>query len=170
MGRTGSMFCYQNYGVEPDVMTLAKSLGGGMPIGAIVANSKFQNVLTPGSHASTFGGGPLVSAAALGVFEAIERGKLIKNAVEQGKYLLKKLGLLKQKYGNLIKEIRAMALTVGVELGIEGEGIYKKCMEEGLLINCTQKNVLRIMPALTVTKKEIDKAMAILDKIFGAIL
>lgn len=170
MGRTGAMFCYQNYGVEPDVMTLAKSLGGGMPIGAIVANSKFQNVLTPGSHASTFGGGPLVSAAALGVFEAIEERKLIKNAVAQGKYLLKQLKDLKQKYGNLIKEIRAMALTIGLELSIEGEGIYKKCMEEGLLINCTQKNVLRIMPALTVTKKEIDKAIAILGKTFGAIL
>ena len=170
MGRTGAMFCYQNYGVEPDVMTLAKSLGGGMPIGAIVANSKFRNVLTPGSHASTFGGGPLVSAAALGVFKAIEEGKLIKNAVAQGEYLLKQFEDLKRKYGNLIKEIRAMALIVGLELGVEGEGVYKKCMEKGLLINCTQKNVLRIMPPLTVTKKEIDKAIAILDGVFGKIL
>ena len=98
VGRTGKMFCYQNYGIEPDVMTLAKSLGGGLPIGAIVANAKFSGVLTPGSHASTFRGSPVVCAAALGVFEAIEKGKLLENAVKQGKYIVKKLESLKKKY------------------------------------------------------------------------
>jgi predicted acetylornithine/succinylornithine family transaminase len=169
MGRTGKMFCYQNYGITPDVMTLAKSLGGGLPIGATVAGSKFKDILTPGSHASTFGGSPLVSEAALGVFEAIEKDDLLQNAVKQGKYLLEKLGSLKEKY-TAIKKIRGMALTIGVELNIEGEGIYKKCLEKGLLINCTQKNVLRIMPPLAVTKKEIDKAISILDGVFGKIL
>ena len=163
MGRTGKMFCYQNYGVKPDVMTLAKSLGGGLPIGVIVASSKFADVLTPGSHASTFGGSPIVAAASLGVFEAIEKEKLIGNAVKQGKYLTKKLEGLKKKHRS-VKEIRGMALTIGVELNIEGEAVYKKCLEKGLLINCTQKNVLRIMPPLTVTKAQIDKAVAILDK------
>lgn len=164
MGRTGKMFCWQNYLVKPDVMTLAKSLGGGLPIGAVVAASDFADVLKPGSHASTFGGSPIVSAAALGVFEAIEKGKLIANAVKQGKYLLKKLEGLKKKY-KIIKEIRGIALTVGVVLSVDGEEIYKRCLDAGLLINCTQKNVLRIMPALTVTKAEIDRAVAILDKV-----
>jgi len=166
MGRTGKMFCWQNYCVKPDVMTLAKSLGGGLPIGAIVATSKFADVLTPGSHASTFGGSPLVSAAALGVFEAIEKGKLLTSAVKQGKYLVKKLEALKKKY-KIIKEIKGIALTIGVVLSIDGEEIYKRCLDAGLLINCTQKNVLRIMPALTVTKAEIDKAVAILSSVIA---
>lgn len=163
MGRTGRMFCYQNYGIKPDVMTLAKSLGGGLPIGALVARSKFAGVLRPGSHASTFGGSPIVCAAALGVFEAIKREKLLENAVSCGKYLAKKLEELKKKH-EIIKEIRGMALTVGVELEIDGEEVYKECLKKGLLINCTQKNVLRIMPPLNVTKREIDKAAGILDK------
>ena len=167
LGRTGKMFCYQNYGVQPDVMTLAKSLGGGLPIGAMVASDKFRDVLTPGSHASTFGGSPIVCAAGLGVFEAIEKEKLLQNAVKQGRYLTKKLEALKKKY-KIIKEVRGMALTIGVELGIDGEIIYKGCLERGLLINCTQKNVLRIMPPLTVTKTEIDKAVSILDKVIAS--
>ena len=166
MGRTGKMFCYENYGVKPDVMTLAKSLGGGLPIGVFVASSRFEGVLTPGTHASTFGGSPLVCAAALGVFEAIEEGKLIENALKQGQYLKNRLEALKKKH-ETIKEIRSMALTVGVEMNIEGEEIYKKCLEKGLLINCTQKNVLRIMPPLTVTKAEIDKAISILDSVLA---
>lgn len=168
MGRTGKMFCFQNYNIEPDVMTLAKSLGGGLPIGALVANAKFANVLTPGSHASTFGGSPVVCAAALSVFEAIEKERLLPNVVKQGKYLMKKLTILKKMYG-IIKEVRGMGLTVGVELNIDGEEIYKKCLKNGLLINCTQKNVLRIMPPLTVTESQIDKAVAILDRVLKRI-
>jgi len=169
IARTGKMFCYQNYGIEPDVMTLAKSLGGGLPIGAIVASEEFKDILAPGAHASTFGGSPIVCAAALGVFEAIEKEHLMENAAEQGKYLVDKLKELQLKY-TFIKDIRGMALIVGVELNIEGDVIYKKCLEKGLLINCTQKNVLRIMPALTVNKKEIDKAVSILEEVFGKIL
>jgi len=163
IGRTGRMFCYQNYGIKPDVMTLAKSLGGGLPIGAVVAGSKFESALKPGSHASTFGGSPVVCAAALGVFEAIEKEKLIENALKQAKYLMKKLNSLKKKHG-IIKEVRGMALTIGVELSEDGEWIYRGCLENGLLINCTHGNVLRIMPQLGVKISEIDKAIGILDK------
>lgn len=168
MGRTGRMFAYQNYGIVPDVMTLAKSLGGGLPIGACVAREKFQDILTPGTHASTFGGSPIVCAAALAVFEAVKKEKLAQNAGRMGGYLKKKLDSLKKKY-HFIKETRGMALVVGVELDIEGEEIYKKCLEEGLLINCTQGSVLRIMPPVTVTKIEIDKAIAILDKVLSRV-
>jgi acetylornithine/N-succinyldiaminopimelate aminotransferase len=168
IGRSGAMFCYQKFGVTPDVMTLAKALGGGMPIGACVAGGKFQDVLKPGTHASTFGGSPIVCSAALAVFDAIKKEKLIGNAVKMGDYIRKKLEILKAKY-DFIKEIRAMALILGVELGIKGEDIYKECLNKGLLINCTQDTVLRIMPPLTVTKLEIDKAIAILDGVFSKI-
>ena len=164
MGRTGKMFCFQNYGIRPDVLTLAKSLGGGLPIGVFVASSKYEAVLTPGSHASTFGGSPIVCSAALGVFNEIEKKKLIQNAVKMGDYLKKKLELLSKKH-KIIKEVRGMALTIGVELSIDGTTIYENCMKNGLLINCTQGNVLRIMPALNVTKQEINKAISILDKV-----
>jgi len=168
MGRAGKMFAYQHYGMVPDIMTLAKSLGGGLPIGVAVAREKFQDVLTPGTHASTFGGSPIVCAAALAVFDAIEKEHLIQNANKMGKYIKAKLEGLKKKY-QFIKEIRQLALIIGVELGIKGEDVYKECLKEGLLINCTQNTVLRIMPPLTVTKAEIDKAVSILDKVFSRI-
>jgi len=168
MGRSGKMFACQNYGITPDVMTLAKSLGGGLPIGVCVAREKFQDVLTPGTHASTFGGSPIVCAAALAVFEAIKKEKLIENAQKMGAYLVKKLNAFKAKY-HFVKEVRSLALIIGVELSIKGDDIYMECLKEGLLINCTQDTVLRIMPPITVTKGEIDKAISILDKVFSKI-
>lgn len=166
MGRSGKMFAYQNYGITPDIMTLAKAIGGGLPIGVCVAREKFQDVLTPGTHASTFGGSPIVCAAALAVFEAIKKEKLISNANRMGAYINKKLNALKKKY-HFIKEIRQMALIIGLELGIKGDEVYKECLKDGLLINCTQDTVLRIMPPLNVKKEEIDKAVSILDKVFS---
>ncbi|MFA4981771.1 MAG: aspartate aminotransferase family protein [Candidatus Omnitrophota bacterium] len=168
MGRSGNMFAFKNFGVTPDVMTLAKALGGGLPIGACVAREKFQDVLTPGTHASTFGGSPIVCAAGLAVFEAINKENMLENARRMGAYLKKKLEDLKKKY-SFIKEVRAVALIIGVELSIQGEDIYKECLKEGLLINCTQDTVLRIMPPINVTKIEIDKAVSILDKVFSKI-
>lgn len=168
MGRSGRIFAFQNYGIRPDVITLAKSLGGGLPIGACVARKKFEAVLTPGTHASTFGGSPIVAAASLAVFDAIETGRLLGNARKMGAYLRKKLEALKRKH-HFVKEVRNLALIIGVELSIKGEVIYRECMKEGLLINCTQETVLRIMPPITVTKKEADTAVAILDKVFGKV-
>lgn len=168
MGRTGEIFCFKNYGVTPDVVTLAKAIGGGVPIGVCVAREKFQDVLTPGTHASTFGGSPLVCAAALAVFEAIKKEKLLNNTKKMGAYLKKRLEDFKKKY-RFIKEVRSMGLVIGVELSIKGEDIYKSCLENGLLINCTQDTVLRIMPPMTITKNEADKAISILDKVFGKI-
>ncbi len=166
MGRSGTMFAGEVFGVKPDVMTLAKSLGGGLPIGACVAYGKFQDVLTPGTHASTFGGSPIVCAAALAVFDAIKKDKLLANTNKMSSYLRKKLEALKKKY-HFIKDIRTVGLIIGVELSIKGEDIYKECLREGLLINCTQDTVLRIMPPMTVTKSEVDKAMAVLDKVLS---
>ena len=166
MGRSGKMFAYQVFGVTPDVMTLAKSLGGGLPIGACVAGGKCRDVLTPGTHASTFGGSPIVCSAALGVFEAIKKEKLLSNTNKMSLYLKKRLTALKSKY-NFIKEIRSIGLIFGVELSIKGADIYTECLKAGLLINCTQDTVLRIMPPMTITKSQVDKAIAILDSVFA---
>ncbi|MCP4650918.1 MAG: aspartate aminotransferase family protein [PVC group bacterium] len=163
MGRTGELFAYQHYGIEPDMMTLAKSLGGGMPIGAMVVQKKIAGMLKPGMHASTFGGSPIVCAAALGVFDAIEKDRLLKNTAKMGSYLRDELIRMKGRHP-VIKEIRGMGLMLAVELLMNAQKAYEYCFSMGLLINCTQNNTLRIMPAMTVTKKEIDQAMEILEK------
>ena len=168
IGRTGKLFCYQHYGIIPDIMTLAKALGGGLPIGAMVVKKEIADTLGPGMHASTFGGSPLVCKAALAVLKAIQKEKLLNNTQEIGEYLFLKLNELKSKY-KLIKEVRGLGLMVGVELNMEGKTIIEKCMEKGLLINCTHDKVLRLMPALNTTKKEIDKAIAILDSVLRGI-
>ncbi|MBI3253068.1 MAG: aspartate aminotransferase family protein [Candidatus Omnitrophica bacterium] len=168
MGRTGRMFCYKNFGIEPDLMTLAKSLGGGFPIAALVAKKEIADVLSPGTHATTFGGGPLACAAALATFEAIHKEKLMSNAVIAGSYLFKKLNELRRRHP-VIRDVRGMGLMAGVELGVDGKGVYEECLKKKLLINCTQGNVLRLMPPLVVKEKEIDRAVQILDEALGAL-
>lgn len=166
IGRTGKLFCHEHYGIQPDIMTLAKALGGGLPIGAMVVKKEIADYLGPGMHASTFGGGPVIAKAGLAVLEAIQKEGLLDNAKKMGEYLLGKLTSLKQKY-QIIKEVRGLGLMMGVELSIEGKSIVEKCIEKGLLINCTHDKVLRLMPALNITKKEIDKAIGILDSALG---
>ncbi len=161
IGRTGTMFCYQHYGIEPDIMTLAKALGGGLPIGMMVVRKAIAETLQPGMHASTFGGGPVVTRAAEAVLKAVRQERLLSNASQKGEYLREKLRGLAQRYP-LIKEIRGKGLMVGVELSVPGKALVEECMKRGLLINCTHDCVLRLMPALSVSKKEIDTAMGIL--------
>ncbi len=169
MGRTGEMFAYKYFGIEPDAMTLAKSLGGGLPIGALVVNEKHKDVLVPGSHASTFGGSPIVCAAALGVFEAIEKEDLLENALKMGVYIAEKFKELAGK-SSLVGEVKGKGLMIGVEMNMEDASkVAEECMKEGLLINCTQKKVLRIMPPITVTKKEVDVAIKKLSKVLERI-
>lgn len=167
MGRTGRMFCFKNFGIEPDVMTLAKSLGGGFPIGAMVAKKEIADALQPGTHATTFGGSPLACAASLATFEAIEKEKLLNNAVIVGSHLFKRLGELKKKHP-IVREVRGMGLMAGVELTTDGKNIYEECLKRKLLINCTQGNVLRLMPPLVVREKEVDRAVEILDEALTA--
>jgi predicted acetylornithine/succinylornithine family transaminase len=162
-GRTGKMFAFEHYGIEPDIITMAKGLGGGLPIGAMLAASKYAHLLQPGMHGTTFGGSPLVTKAALGVLEAIRKDKMLKNARLTGVYLMDKLNILKSRF-QIIKDVRGLGLMIGVELSIEGKGIFEECFRNGLIINCTQGKVLRIMPALNITKKQIDKALGILEK------
>jgi predicted acetylornithine/succinylornithine family transaminase len=162
MGRTGSMFAYQHYNIEPDVMTLAKSLGGGMPIGAMVAKKNIAGTLRPGMHASTFGGSPIACVAGLAVFEALERDRLLQNTIQMSEYLRGELLKLKNKYP-IIKNVKGIGLMFGLELIVNAEKAYDYCLANGLLINCTQGNTLRIMPSLAVTEKEIDQAIEIMD-------
>ncbi len=166
MGRTGEYFAYQHYGVEPDIMTMAKSLGGGVAIGAIEASPKVAEALTPGSHASTFGGNPLACAAGLAVFEAIEEEGLIENARTMGAYLRSALEKLAAKY-DFVREVRGKGLMLGMELSLPGAPIVARCFQEGLNINCTHETVLRVMPAMTVTRELIDAGIGIMDACFA---
>jgi acetylornithine/N-succinyldiaminopimelate aminotransferase len=163
IGRTGKLFCYQNYGITPDIITLAKALGGGLPIGCMVVKKDIADILTAGMHASTFGGGPVVAKAALAVLRTVHKEKMLVNARKMGEYLSLLLNALKDRY-EVIKDVRGLGLMLGVELNIAGKGIVDKCIEKGLLINCTHDNVLRLMPALNITKREIDRAIKILDQ------
>src|SRR3989344_3801973 len=164
MGRTGEMFCFKNLGVVPDILTLAKALGSGFPIGAFVARKRIADTLQPGTHGTTFGGSPLACAAGLATFDAIKKEHLLQNARRMGIYLFKKLQELKEKH-SVIREVRGIGLMTGLELGREGKNIYKACLKRGLLINCTQGNVLRIMPPLVVSKQQIDRGIKILDEV-----
>ncbi|MCA9407728.1 MAG: aspartate aminotransferase family protein, partial [Candidatus Omnitrophica bacterium] len=163
MGRTGEIFAFKHFGIKPDIMVLAKALGGGLPIGALVVKNDIADTFKPGMHASTFGGNPLACKAALGTFTAIFQEKMLKNSREMGKYLLKELEKLKRKH-SCILAIRGIGLMIGIELKMDGKSVYDECLENGLIINCTQGTILRIMPALNVTKKQADKAIHILDK------
>jgi len=163
IGRTGKMFGFQNYGIKPDVITLAKALGGGLPIGAMIVKKEISDTFKPGMHASTFGGGYVICKAALGVLRAIQKEKMLKNAQKMSTYIFDKLDALKTKY-KIIKTVRGIGLMIGIELNIEGKAITEECLDRGLVINCTHNTVLRIMPALNVTKKQADKALHILEK------
>jgi acetylornithine/N-succinyldiaminopimelate aminotransferase len=166
MGRTGKIFAYQHYDIEPDIMTLAKTLGGGVPIGAFVVSKKIKKeVLTAGMHGSTFGGNPLVCAAALAVFKVIKKEKLITNTVRMGELLEAEFQKLRQKYP-VIESTRGVGLMRGLKLTEPSAPYANEARDEGLLINATQGDVLRIMPPMTVTVKEIKRGIEILDRVF----
>jgi len=166
LGRTGKWFGYQHLNVQPDIITMAKALGGGASIGAMMATSEVAASLVPGTHASTFGGNPLACAAAIAVIEAIEDEYLLDNAIKMGQYAAEKLQKLKESH-NVIDHVRGKGLMIGIQLNNEGAGIVEKCLENGLRINCTQGNVLRFMPSMTVTKEQIDQAVKILDNVLA---
>ncbi len=166
MGRTGKLFGYETFGAEPDIITMAKALGGGVPIGCMATKSHIAESLTPGSHASTFGGNPLVCSAALASINTIVDENLPENAKNMGNYLMEKLSSLKEKFP-LIKEVRGRGLIVGAELNIEGREIVNKALEKGLILNCIGTNVIRFVPPLIINKGHIDQALNILESILS---
>jgi acetylornithine aminotransferase len=166
LGRTGYLFAYQHDNIEPDVMTLAKALAGGPPIGAMIAREEYAEALSPGTHGSTFGGNPLMAAAGVATMKVLLEGKILDNCITMGTYLRSKLEQLQEKYSFIIN-VRGRGLMVGMELTIDGAGIVKTALERELLINCTVGKVLRFVPPLIVTSTEIDRMVEILDKILS---
>ena len=161
LGRTGHIFCFQEFGVEADIITLAKGLGGGLPIGAILCNEKLSNTFTPGDHGSTFGGNPVVCAGALAILDQICNDELLSSVQAKGKFI--RQTLTKSKLP-LVKNIRGLGLMIGIEVSCPPDEIQKKTLEKGLLILTAGKNVVRLLPPLTISEIEIKKGLAILLK------
>ena len=163
MSRTGAVYCYQNYGIQPDVITSAKGLGGGVPIGACLCDKKLSDVMSAGSHGTTFGGNPIACAAAKEVLSRVTTPEFLAEVREKGDYIRKEL----EKIGN-VKEVRGMGMMIGIVTEKDNaKEIAKKCVENGLLI-LTAKNLLRLLPPLTITYEEIDRGLAILKKVMEA--
>ena len=164
MGRTGTLFAYEQLGVHPDIMTLAKGLGGGVPIGACLATDEAAAAFSPGAHASTFGGNPLACAAALAVLRVLLEGRVLEQSRRMGDYLAKGLLDLKDRL-HIVKDVRGLGLLQGMELTIEGKPVVDDCLARGLLINCTMERVLRFVPPLIITQHEIDRLLDTLSQI-----
>jgi len=168
MGRTGKLFAYQHFGIEPDIMTLAKALAGGAPIGTMLAKDRYAAAFTPGTHGSTFGGNPLVCAAAIATVRTILEDGLLNRCEEIGEYLTGELEALGRKH-SFVKEVRGIGLMIGMALSIPAAEIVKKGHERGVLLNVTHDTVLRFVPPLVVTKQEINAMISILDGIFAEV-
>lgn len=177
MGRTGKMFAFEHYGIEPDAITLAKALGGGVPIGALLAKDEVAAAFTPGTHASTFGGNPLACAAALAVVETIRAEGLVERAAEVGRYFAEALRALASRFPQ-VAEVRGKGLMIGMELRpCEGRGseaparaVAAACLGGGLLVNAVSDTTLRFLPPLVVSQADIDAAVAILEKAMAGVL
>jgi acetylornithine/succinyldiaminopimelate/putrescine aminotransferase len=165
MGRTGELFAYKHFGVEPDVITLAKSLANGLPLGATIIKGKHVGALTYGDHGSTFGGNPVASAAAIATLKALD-GKMLTRAKKLGKHFISELDRLMWDFPKIVKEIRGVGLMIGIELQGKakksGSKIVQECAKNGLIINCTRQTVLRFLPPFIITEKDIDSALEIL--------
>jgi acetylornithine/succinyldiaminopimelate/putrescine aminotransferase len=166
IGHTGYYFGYQHEGVVPDVMTLAKGLAGGMPIGVMMAKPHVAEALGPGTHGSTFGGNPVSCSAALAVLQTIESENLLAYVQQMGAYFLAGLQRLQKKYP-FITEVRGRGLMLAAQMDRPGGHMVVKCMERGYLINCTVDTILRFLPPLTITQQEIDGLLTVLDTVLG---
>ncbi len=169
IGRSGKFFAYENYGIKPDIVTLAKGLAGGVPIGAFIVTDKVAAAFKPGDHGTTFGGNPLACAAANVVLDTVPKDEFLKNIQAVGKYFKDKLQELAKKYPKFIVDVRGEGLILGAELaGAEhGRDIVNDCLAKGLIINCTAGKVLRFIPPLIITTAQIDEAFAVMDEVIG---
>ena len=165
-GRTGPLFAYESYGMKPDMITLAKALGGGMAIGAMGGTNRVMKSLVPGTHAATFGGNPLACAASLASLKAITKNGFLQKASSTGDYFLEQLHKLKKNFP-IVRDARGAGLMLALELDRPGAEVVTKCMKEGFLINCIQPNTLRFLPPLIITRKEINLLIKTLSKILS---
>ncbi len=168
MGRTGKLFAYEWSGVQPDVMTMAKALGGGVPIGALLATDKAADAFKPGDHAATFGGNPLATAAGCAVMDIMTADGFLENVRNNSRYFQEQLNEIGKEYG--LGPVRGIGFMVGMPVGEIGPKIVEECRNLGLLINCVGGNTLRFLPPLIVGKQEIDEAVSILKKSFAVVL
>jgi acetylornithine aminotransferase len=167
MGRTGKLFACQHFGITPDIMTLAKALGNGLPIGAMLAKEDLKDSLGAGTHATTFGGSPLITSGALALVKSLLNDGWIEHARDMGNYFKKGLLDLQRQYSRIM-EVRGLGLILGLLIEGEGSEIVNACMDKGFLINCVQERILRFVPPLIVSKNEIDRMLKCLDEIFAA--
>jgi acetylornithine/succinyldiaminopimelate/putrescine aminotransferase len=163
LGRTGKLFAHENYGIAPDVMTLAKALAGGLPMGALLATEEVAAAFVPGTHASTFGAGPVIAAAAKTSLDLLSRPEFLAVVRDRGEFLRAKLADFKNQFP-VIKEVRGLGLMWGLELAQEGADVVTACLERGLLVNCTQGNVIRLLPPLIIGEDEINQGLSILEE------
>ncbi|TDX48043.1 aspartate aminotransferase family protein [Orenia marismortui] len=168
IGRTGSLFAYEEYGVEPDIFTIAKALGNGVPVSAFLAKEEVASAFEPGDHGSTFGGNPLACRAAYTTLKVILEQGLLDHTKEIGEYFKQKLLELTDKY-KFIKELRGMGLMLGLELDIEVKEIVMKLLRKGILVLSAGKNTLRFLPPLIISKKHVDQVIEVLDEVFATI-
>jgi acetylornithine/N-succinyldiaminopimelate aminotransferase len=166
MGRTGKLFAYEHSGVAPDIMTLAKALANGLPMGAMLARENVGSAFGQGAHASTFGGTPIVSAAAREVCRIMESEGIVERCRSTSEHFRTRLEWLRGRHP-VIEEVRGLGLLLGIRLSIEGDPFVQRCMEKGFLINCVQGNILRFVPPLIVTPAEIDRLVECLDRLFA---
>ncbi|HIA31781.1 MAG TPA: aspartate aminotransferase family protein [Nitrospinaceae bacterium] len=164
-GRTGRLFAYERYKIKPDIITLAKALGGGIAIGAMGSTNKIIESFSPGTHGATFGGNPLACAASLASLKTLTKKGFLKKTSSTGDYFLEQLHGLRKKF-SIIREVRGIGLMLAIELDRPGAEVVTNCMKEGLLINCIQQNTIRFLPPLIITRKEIDLLIKTLSKIF----
>jgi acetylornithine/N-succinyldiaminopimelate aminotransferase len=168
LGRTGKLFAHENFGITPDVMTLAKGLANGLPMGALLATEAVAGGFVPGTHASTFGAGPVIAVAAKTALDLLSAPEFLAEVRAQGGWLREKLGDFQRRFP-VISEVRGLGLMWGLELAAEGAPLVAACRERGLLLNCTQGNVIRLLPPLVITPQELEAALAILGEALKAV-
>jgi acetylornithine/succinyldiaminopimelate/putrescine aminotransferase len=161
MGRTGKMFAFEHYDLKPDIVTLAKGLGCGMPMGAVLAKDHVASAINPGDHGSTFGGNPLVCAASLATLKTIVDEGLVEAAAKKGAYLMSRLNVVASEYPE-IKEVRGFGLMVGIEMIKPCRDLALKMMQKGVLVSCTAENTIRMVPPLTISFEELDHLVEVL--------
>jgi acetylornithine/N-succinyldiaminopimelate aminotransferase len=164
VGRTGKMWAYEHYGIEPDVMTVAKALGGGLPIGAMLVTNRLKDALQPGDHASTFGGNPICCAAAIATVETIIMKNLVATTAKYGDFMREKLEDLRKKYPEIITDVRGMGFLQAIEVSVPSAEVLQACARQGLLVGAAGSHVVRVTPPLIVTKADIELAMDKMDK------
>ena len=164
MGRTGNYYGFQTFDISPDVVTLAKALGGGFPIGAMMVKPKYDNILTPGSHASTYGGNPLGCRAALAVIEVFKHENILDNVKRQSEYLIERLEKIK-KETSLITNIRGLGLMIGLDITLPAAEIKEKCRQKSVLINNIGENTIRFLPALNISRDDLKKGVDVLEEV-----